>query len=139
MSIDSIIQENSIPSPIPQQKNALGKDDFLKLMMIQMQHQDQLNPMDNEQMLSQMAQFSSLEQMSNLNDNFANAASSTAFVDATRLLGKQVSIPDISGSSQLISSTVKTIRNTTQGPLLTLENGQVITVDQVLQVEEIQQ
>jgi flagellar basal-body rod modification protein FlgD len=47
----------------------LGKDDFLKLMIVQMQNQDPLNPMDNTEQLAQQAQFSSLEQMQNVNTN----------------------------------------------------------------------
>ncbi|MBD3336929.1 MAG: flagellar hook assembly protein FlgD [Candidatus Eisenbacteria bacterium] len=45
----------------------LGKDGFLRLLLTQLSHQDPLNPMDNEAMVAQLAQFSSLEQMQNLN------------------------------------------------------------------------
>jgi len=47
--------------------NALGKDDFLKLMITQMQHQDPLDPMDNTEQIAQQAQFTTLEQMQNMN------------------------------------------------------------------------
>jgi flagellar basal-body rod modification protein FlgD len=47
----------------------LGKDDFLKLLVTQLQNQDPMNPADSTQFVSQLAQFSSLEQLSSVNDN----------------------------------------------------------------------
>lgn len=47
----------------------LGKDAFLNLLVTQLQHQDPLNPSNDEEFLAQMAQFSSLEQMQNLNSS----------------------------------------------------------------------
>ncbi len=54
----------------------LNKDDFLKLLMTQMQHQDPLNPMDNTEFLSQLSQFSQLEQIYNVNQNIQDLAAS---------------------------------------------------------------
>ena len=45
----------------------LGKDAFLNLMMTQLAHQDPLSPLDNQEMIAQMAQFSSVEQMGMMN------------------------------------------------------------------------
>ena len=51
--------------------NALDKDAFLKLLVTQMQNQDPLSPMEDREFIAQMAQFSSLEQMQNLNTSQA--------------------------------------------------------------------
>ena len=51
--------------------DALGKDEFLKLLVAQMKNQDPMNPMDGQQMAAQLAQFSSVEQLINANDTLA--------------------------------------------------------------------
>lgn len=53
----------------PAQSNVLGKDDFLTLLVTQLRHQDPLNPTDSAEFTAQLAQFSSLEQLENINGN----------------------------------------------------------------------
>lgn len=74
-------------------RNEMGKDDFLKLMTAQMKHQDPINPMKNEEMAAQLAQFSSLEQMLNMNLNLekmANSQRPQEKVWAASLIGKSI-------------------------------------------------
>lgn len=140
MTINNIVSGNQLPASNGSAgKSAMGKEDFLKLLLLQMRHQDPLNPLDNQAMLSQMAQFSSLEQMSNLNENFSKSNEMGAFMDATRLLGKEVELLDPSSSPlnpQTIKSKVTSVSSTTQGPLLKLQNGITVTVDRILRVNE---
>ncbi|KNZ70881.1 flagellar hook capping protein [Thermincola ferriacetica] len=84
-------------------KNVLGKDDFLKLLLTQLKYQDPLEPTDNKDFIAQMAQFSALEQMTNMSDGFAKLAQfqETLFRESTisqaiGLIGKQVeaTLPD---------------------------------------------
>ena len=76
--------------------NELGRDAFLKLMLTQMENQDPTNPTKNEDMVAQMAQFSQVENMEELNDSFANLSNSLLSgqaLQATSLVGRSVSAP----------------------------------------------
>ena len=70
----------------------LGKDDFLKLLMTQLSNQDPTSPMENTEFIAQMAQFSSLEQMTNMNQEFAKMNSMLVSSQAVGTIGKTVDI-----------------------------------------------
>ena len=65
--ISNTVLTQSLGIPVRDAENPLGKDEFLKLLVTQLQNQDPLDPSDNVEMIAQLAQFSSLEQMSNVN------------------------------------------------------------------------
>ncbi len=70
----------------------LGKDDFLKLLLTQLSHQDPTAPMDNTQFIAQMAQFSTLEQMTNMSVGFNQLSNLLNTSDAVATMGKTVEI-----------------------------------------------
>ncbi len=70
MSVYPVDVSNPNTSGISSSKeSALGKDEFMNLLVAQLQNQDPLNPMDSTAFTSQLAEFSSLEQLSNVNEN----------------------------------------------------------------------
>ena len=78
----------------------MGKDQFIKLLVAQMTHQDPLKPLDGQEMAAQLAQFSSIEQLMNIGDKIdAQTASNTALLGvvnnsaAMNLLGRTVQVP----------------------------------------------
>jgi len=73
--------------------DVLGKDDFLRLLVTQLQYQDPLNPADSAQFTAQLAQFSSLEQLGNINDNIGGLQLSQTALNnsqAVNFIGKTV-------------------------------------------------
>ncbi|HPW68671.1 MAG: flagellar hook capping FlgD N-terminal domain-containing protein [Desulfomonilia bacterium] len=72
---------------------SLGKNDFLKLLVKQLQYQDPLNPMENTDFTAQLAQFSSLETLSNIDENISRLGilqNSINNINAMSFIGKQV-------------------------------------------------
>ena len=69
---------------------SLGKQDFLKLLMAQLQNQDPMKPMDDTQMIAQMAQFSALEASQQLNSTMQTSNNMQTVLQAGALIGKYI-------------------------------------------------
>ena len=72
--------------------HSLGKDDFLKLLIAQLSNQDPTSPIENTEFIAQMAQFSSLEQMTNMSAEFTKLAGVFRVSEASSMLGKTVTL-----------------------------------------------
>lgn len=109
----------------------LGKDDFLKLLVTQLQYQDPLNPMDDTEFMGQMAQFSALEQMQNLNATFSS-------VKAFGLMDKYITaiVQDTeSGEAKYVSGVVDGVKISGSTTYVTVGNYE-ISVDNILSVND---
>ncbi|MCL1865173.1 MAG: hypothetical protein FWF73_05110 [Spirochaetes bacterium] len=78
----------------PEEKNGLGKDSFLKLLVTELRHQDPTRPMEDKEFIAQMAQFSSLEQITNLNKEMKNLVQSSKSAEAYSILGRDIEAYD---------------------------------------------
>ena len=77
----------------------LGKDDFMKLMLAQLQHQDPLKPMDDQAFIAQTAQFNALDEMTKLNKTLSAVLDSQQLASASGMIGKTVSATDKDGKA----------------------------------------
>jgi flagellar basal-body rod modification protein FlgD len=107
----------------------LGKNEYLQLLVTQLENQDPLNPIDDKEFIAQMAQFSALEQMLNLNNSF-NA------VKAYSLLGKTISANiDSNGSSSTITGKVDAVKFDGSNYYLEVQ-GSNVSLDSVTSVSD---
>jgi flagellar basal-body rod modification protein FlgD len=96
---------------------ALGKQDFLKLLMAQLQNQDPLKPMDDTAMIAQMAQFSALEATQALNATMQQSANVASISSAGALIGKYVQSAQADGTGS--SGAVTGVNFTTTAGVVT--------------------
>ncbi|RMF80340.1 MAG: flagellar hook assembly protein FlgD [Nitrospirae bacterium] len=89
MQIDPNIGANATPPPQPAGSGGAQVDklQFLKLLTTQLQYQDPLNPMDNTEFTAQLAQFSSLEQLTHLNDGMERLLAAESGIGRLQALG----------------------------------------------------
>ena len=100
MSSSALIQSqltntnNEFGQALAKQKgSALDKDAFMLLLVTQFKYQDPLNPMEDKEFIAQLSQFSSLEQLMNLNESMTSLTDATnaqQMINATSFIGKEV-------------------------------------------------
>ncbi len=107
----------------------LGKDAFLQLLVCQMKYQDPLDPSDNTEYISQLATFSQLEQLQNLNGEYEKS-------QAFSIVGKHVvlAVTDSNGKTTYPEGTVENVNVSSKKITLTV-NGAIYNYDQLQRVE----
>jgi flagellar basal-body rod modification protein FlgD len=109
---------------------ALDKNDFLKILITQLSHQDPTQPMDDKAFIAQMAQFSSLEQMTNMSEGMAKVANLIAKSQAVSLLGNTV---DVTSGGETVSGVVDAVTGGDFPQILV--NGQYYDYSQVQKIK----
>lgn len=108
----------------------LGKNDFLNLLVTQLKYQDPLNPVEDKEFIAQMAQFTTLEQMYNLN-------SSISSMKAFSLIGSKVTaeiVDETTGEVKTVTGKVESVKISGSNTILVV-NGKDVPIDKVSYVE----
>jgi flagellar basal-body rod modification protein FlgD len=125
---------NEFNAALAQKKgDVLDKDSFLLLLVTQFKYQDPLNPMDDKEFVAQMSQFSSLEQLMNLNtsmEGLTTATNNQQMINATSYIGKQVTVSG-SGIGKVTDATgAAAITRFRYAPQDTVAGGTITVYDQ---------
>ena len=110
--------------------------DYMNLLVTELQNQDPLEPLDNKEMASQLAQFSQLAQLETMNNNFAKALDYAECIYANSLVGKEVMYAATAedGSTETASGTVEQVYNNVDDEVYLLIGSQAVSLEDVLSV-----
>jgi flagellar basal-body rod modification protein FlgD len=124
---DHNIRTNQGRSP----QQSLGKDDFLKILITQLSYQDPTAPMEDKEFIAQMAQFSTLEQMTGMAGDFARLTEMLTNTEAATALGKTV---ELNLGEEIVQGAVKAVTRGAEPQILV--NGTYYEWDKVVRVFE---
>lgn len=114
-------------------KSKLGKDEFLKILITQLKNQDPMQPLQDKEFIAQMAQFTSVEQLTNMANELKFMRQSLGF--ASSLIGKSVTWSLKSDNGQEVSNSglVEAIK-VRNGEQLAIINGQEVSLDRISKI-----
>lgn len=118
----------------------LGKNEFLKILMTQLQHQDPLNPMEDRDFISQMATFSSLEQMMSMSESIEQLVQNqmiSPVIQYSQMIGNEVSYEQFNQETGRLegieTSVVVSVSEQNGWAMFHLENGEKIVADAIVE------
>jgi flagellar basal-body rod modification protein FlgD len=127
----AVAPDTSVSNPA----SALGENDFLKLLVAQLQYQDPMNPSDNNQFMQEQAQFATVEGINNLQKTMTSMQSSQELAQSVALIGKQVAYIDADGTS--LSSGVVSSVTSSNGSLTVSVGGVDVDPSSIVQVADV--
>ena len=128
--VDKFVRDFNLKlNPTRQPTQNLGRDDFLKILITQLAYQDPTAPMQDKEFIAQMAQFSTLEQMTGMAKDFARLTSIVSGSEASSSLGRSVEVVE---GERIIQGMVQAV---TRGEFpQVMVNGSFYNWDQVSKV-----
>jgi len=111
--------------------------DYMKLLIAQLQNQNPLEPLDNNEMASQLAQFSQLQQLESMNKSFAKVLATTELAYANSLIGKEVSfiLETETGETDTTSGIVEQIYNNVDGEIFLRAGDYIFGLENIISVK----
>ena len=110
--------------------------DYMKLLVTELRNQNPLEPLDNREMASQLAQFSQLQQLENLNASFTDALATAQRSYANSLIGKEISfVTDSSGGNRtLAEAVVEQVSTDSQGQVVLVAGDNLVSLQDIVSV-----
>ena len=132
MEVNNVNSSNPTAATSATSNSTLDKNAFLKILTAELSNQDPLNSTDNTQYISQLAQFSALEQSQNTNDTITSLLNSQKITEGSMLIGKEVSFS--TGSDSYVNAIVKSVKVSGQDVSLVTDNG-TYSIDNVADIQ----
>ena len=120
--------QSSASQDVAQNAFGLGFEDLLRIVLTQLTYQDPLKPVENFEFVSQLAQFTQIQQTQTMSDRLTMLAQSGSIAQATELLARTVDIPSNGGT---LTGVVKSIAFQSGEPRLTIQTANNQTISNV--------
>jgi flagellar basal-body rod modification protein FlgD len=111
--------------------------DYMRLLVTQLQNQNPLEPLDNNEMASQLAQFTQLQQLETMNTSFSEVLKDIQREYASSLIGKEISFlaDDGSGTTAVTTGAVEQVYNNVNGKTVLVTGDYIVGLDDVISVK----
>jgi len=134
-TIDLVNQNTLAQNATREPSNELAGDDFLNLFITQLKFQDPTSPMDTNQMLAQVTQLATMEGLTNIQNQQAEAFSLSMLSAASDTVGKTVTYFK-DEKTEVTAKVLSTTVNNGAAPVLTLDNGEQVPLDAVASIRQ---
>ncbi len=123
---------NALPAGVKNKKGELKAEDFIKMMITQLQNQDPMEPAKNSELLAQMSQIGSLQSSTALQSSLSSMVLQNQIGGAGNLLGKTVQ--GLDKNNETVAGVVNSVRVEKDKVMLELDSGKSLALDRVTQI-----